>query len=96
MSCTPFLGHEIVQTSNKLVAPVNIRIDDCCVLVCGSEFRVSQAGDLVDVVADMPDFAADAFEFGCARSLAQKRSGPLPGRFQSVVCMVSPSRDMSR
>ena len=33
---------------------------------------------------------------GCARSLAQKRSGPLPGRFQSVVCMVSPSRDMSR
>ena len=33
---------------------------------------------------------------GCARSLAQKRSGPLPGRFQSVVCMVSPSRDMFR
>ena len=33
---------------------------------------------------------------GCARSLAQKRSGPLPGRFQSVDCMVSPSRDMSR
>ena len=38
---------------------------------------------------------ADA-QKGCARSLAQKRSGPLPGRFQSVDCMVSPSRDMSR
>ena len=43
-------------------------------------------GQLIDMIGDP----------GCARSLAQKRSGPLPGRFQSVVCMVSPSRDMSR
>ena len=46
--------------------------------------------------ADAPEDCGTCRFYGCARSLAQKRSGPLPGRFQSVDCMVSPSRDMSR
>ncbi|WP_346681426.1 ATP-binding protein [Bifidobacterium pullorum] len=44
----------------------------------------------------IPQDLEPATDKGCARSLAQKQSGPLPGRFQSVDCMVSPSRDMSR
>ena len=72
------------------------------------EIRIAFAGPLTNlaigvvfVLALVITFAvnrktvADAVT-GCARSLAQKRSGPLPGRFQSVDCMVSPSRDMSR
>ena len=49
---------------------------------------------MLDAEAD--EIGRHALRAGCARSLAQKRSGPLPGRFQSVDCMVSPSRDMSR
>ena len=53
------------------------------------------AGLVSTVNAMLPDAGYQRC-MGCARSLAQKRSGPLPGRFQSVDCMVSPSRDMSR
>ena len=71
----------------------------------GSDEKTEEMKDLLTEISQKMDSLnlsdEDELELsetisGCARSLAQKRSGPLPGRFQSVVCMVSPSRDMSR
>ena len=40
------------------------------------------------IIDSFADFNCTDSLDGCARSLAQKRSGPLPGRFKSVVCKI--------
>ena len=65
-------------------------------MTCLSEHTYLYQGNLADGSRKAKRVHVPTFLDGCARSLAQKRSGPLPGRFQSVDCMVSPSRDMSR
>lgn len=46
-----------------MVASFHLTADGGHILACGFEPCVGQSGDLVDVVADVPDLAADAFEF---------------------------------
>lgn len=58
-----FLHHEIIQPGEELFAAFQAVVDGCHVLVGGTEFRVGQSCNLVDVVADVPDLAADASEF---------------------------------